>query len=113
LLIDRLQQMGVKVERPAELLGYSESADGIEARLRGADGAETSVRARFIAGCDGAHSKIREVMKSGFPGGTYGEVFYVADIDGEGPAFNGDLNVDLEDSDSLRFFPWRTRGGSG
>ncbi len=110
LLIDRLQQMGVKVERPAELLGYSESADGIEARLRGADGAETSVRARFIAGCDGAHSKIREVMKSGFPGGTYGEVFYVADIDGEGPAFNGDLNVDLEDSDFLAIFPLADKG---
>ena len=36
LLIDRLQQMGVKVERPTELLGYAESVDGTEARLRAA-----------------------------------------------------------------------------
>ncbi|MGZ5924547.1 MAG: FAD-dependent monooxygenase [Rhizomicrobium sp.] len=110
LLIDRLQQMGVKVERPTELLGYAESPDGIEARLRGPDGAETRVHAQFIAGCDGAHSKVREVMKSGFPGGTYGQVFYVADVDGDGPAFNGDLNVDLEDSDFLAIFPLADKG---
>jgi 2-polyprenyl-6-methoxyphenol hydroxylase-like FAD-dependent oxidoreductase len=110
LLIDRLQQMGVKVERPTELLGYAESAEGIEARLRGPDGAETRVHARFIAGCDGAHSKVRQVMKSGFPGGTYGQVFYVADVDGDGPAFNGDLNVDLEDSDFLAIFPLADKG---
>jgi 2-polyprenyl-6-methoxyphenol hydroxylase-like FAD-dependent oxidoreductase len=110
LLIDRLQLMGVKVERPTELVGYAEGVDGIEARLRGPDGAETKVRPRFIAGCDGAHSKVREVMKSGFLGGTYGQVFYVADVDGDGPAFNGDLNVDLEDADFLAIFPLADKG---
>jgi 2-polyprenyl-6-methoxyphenol hydroxylase-like FAD-dependent oxidoreductase len=110
LLVDRLQQMGVSVERSTELLGYTESADGIDARLRGPDGAETPVHARFIAGCDGAHSKVREVLKSGFPGGTYPQVFYVADVDGDGPAFNGDLNVDLEDADFLAIFPLADKG---
>ena len=66
--------------------------------------------ATFIAGCDGAHSKVREVMKSGFPGGTYGQVFYVADVEGDGAAFNGDLNVDLEDSDFLAIFPLADNG---
>jgi hypothetical protein len=78
--------------------------------LRGPDSAETRVHARFIAGCDGAHSKVREVMKSGFPGGTYSQVFYVADVDGEGPGFNGDLNIDLEDSDFLAIFPLADKG---
>ena len=41
LLIDRLQTLGVKVERTTELLGFSKDADGIEARLRGPDSAET------------------------------------------------------------------------
>lgn len=110
LLNDRLQQMGVKVERPVELLDYAEGADGIKARLRDPDGTESVTHARFIAGCDGAHSKVREVMKSGFPGGTYRQVFYVADVDGDGPAFNGDLNVDLEDSDFLAIFPLADKG---
>ena len=110
LLIDRLEKLGVKVERPVELLDYTERADGIEARLRGPDGSEGRTTAKFIAGCDGAHSKVREVMKSGFPGGTYPQVFYVADVEGDGLAFNGELNVDLEQSDFLAIFPLADKG---
>jgi 2-polyprenyl-6-methoxyphenol hydroxylase-like FAD-dependent oxidoreductase len=85
LLIDRLKKRGVKIERPVELLDYTERADGIEARLRGPGGTDGRAMAQFVAGCDGAHSKVRDVMKSGFPGGTYAQVFYVADVDGDGP----------------------------
>ncbi len=63
------------------------------------------MHAAFIAGCDGARSKVREVMGTGFPGGTYSQIFYVADVAGEGPPFNGDLNVDLDESDFLALFP--------
>ena len=98
------------VERSTELLDYTETGDGIQARLRSTDGVESQVTAKFIAGCDGAHSKVREVMKSDFPGGSYPQVFYVADVDGEGPAFNGDLNVELEDSDFLAIFPLADKG---
>ena len=105
LLIERLQDLGVQVERPTELLGYAEEGDHISAHLRGPDGAESVVTAAFIAGCDGARSKVREVMGTGFPGGTYPQTFYVADVVGEGLAFNGDLNVDLDESDFLAVFP--------
>jgi 2-polyprenyl-6-methoxyphenol hydroxylase-like FAD-dependent oxidoreductase len=110
LLIARLEEFGVKVERPVELLDYTERADGIEARLREPDGSESRTTAKFITGCDGAHSKVREVMRSGFPGGTYPQVFYVADVEGDGPAFNGDLNVELDESDFLAVFPLADRG---
>ena len=40
--------------------------------------------AAFIAGCDGATSTVREIMGTGFPGGTYPQIFYVADVEGEG-----------------------------
>jgi 2-polyprenyl-6-methoxyphenol hydroxylase-like FAD-dependent oxidoreductase len=63
------------------------------------------VRADFVASCDGARSKVREAMGTGFPGGTYSQIFYVADVEGGGPAFNGDLNVDLDQSDFLAIFP--------
>jgi hypothetical protein len=49
-------------------------------------------------------------MKSEFPGGTYGQVFYVADVDGDGAAFNADLNVDLEDADFFAIFPLADEG---
>ena len=105
LLIDHLQTMGIEVERPTELLGYREESGKVIAQIRGADGQEEEVTADYIAGCDGARSKVREVAGTGFPGGTYSNVFYVADVQGEGPAFNGDLNVELDESDFLAIFP--------
>jgi hypothetical protein len=32
-------------------------------------------------------------------------LFYVADVEGDGPAFNGELNVDLDEADFLAVFP--------
>jgi 2-polyprenyl-6-methoxyphenol hydroxylase-like FAD-dependent oxidoreductase len=93
LLIGRLEKLGVRVERPVELLDYSEGAKGVEARLRRSDQTVNRATAQFIAGCDGADSTVRSVMQSGFPGGTYAQVFCVADIEGAGVAFNGDLNA--------------------
>ena len=105
LLIERLHDLGVQVERSTELLGYAEEGDHISARLRGPDGGESTVTAAFIAGCDGAKSKVREIMGTGFPGGTYPQIFYVADVDWRRPAFNGDLNVDLDDIRLSRHLP--------
>ena len=110
LLIERLQDLGVQVERRTEFLGYAEEGDHISARLRRQDGGESVVTAAFIAGCDGARSKVREIMGTGFPGGTYPQTFYVADVAGEGLAINGDLNVDLNESDFLAIFPLAHEG---
>src|SRR6185436_3015982 len=57
------------------------------------------------AGCDGARSTVREVMGTGFPGGTYRQVFYVADVAATGPAINGELHGDLDEADFLAVFP--------
>ena len=35
-------------------------------------------------------SIVRETLKTGFPGGTYSDIFYVADVLGSGPATNGE-----------------------
>ncbi len=105
LLVDRLKALGVEVERSTEFIDFADHGDRIVARLRGPDGAERTVEAAYIAGCDGAHSKIREAIGAGYPGGTYPQIFYVADVAGEGPAFNGDLNVELDESDFLAVFP--------
>lgn len=105
LLIERLQHFGVEVQRQTELLGFSQDADTVTARLRHADGVEEVCEADYLAGCDGARSTVRKVLGIGFPGGTYEQVFYVADVDGTGPAFNGDLHVDLDEADFLAVFP--------
>src|SRR4051794_14667535 len=105
LLIGRLEQLGVHVERPVELIDFHEECDRVVARLRRADGSEETIAAAYIAGCDGAHSTVRNVLKIGFPGGTYEHMFYVADTAASGPVINGELHVALDETDFLAVFP--------
>jgi 2-polyprenyl-6-methoxyphenol hydroxylase-like FAD-dependent oxidoreductase len=104
LLIGRLEALGVPVERRTELIGFSEEGEHVSARLRGPD-KEHECTASYIAGCDGARSIVRETIGTGFPGGTYRQLFYVADVEAAGAAANGDLHVDLDEADFLGVFP--------
>jgi 2-polyprenyl-6-methoxyphenol hydroxylase-like FAD-dependent oxidoreductase len=110
LLIQHLSERGVKVERPTQLMGFTDKGTHIEARLRHKDGSEEAVEAAFIAGCDGARSAVRETLKLGFPGGTYSHIFYVADVEASGPVMNGELNVALDDAEFLAIFPLKGNG---
>ena len=110
LLIDRLQALGVAVERRTELVGFADAGDRILACLRGSDGHEESCEAQYIAGCDGARSIVRETIGTGFPGGTYRQIFYVADVEAGGPAVDGELHVDLDEADFLAVFPLAGQG---
>ena len=110
LLIDRLAAMGVTVERQTEFLGFEDRGTHVAARLRGPDGSEQVCEADYIAGCDGARSRMREALGAGFPGGTYAHLFYVADAVGNGPVMNGELHVALDENDFLAAFPMRGPG---
>ncbi|VVN24981.1 3-(3-hydroxy-phenyl)propionate/3-hydroxycinnamic acid hydroxylase [Pseudomonas fluorescens] len=110
LLIERLHGLGVQVERSTTLESFDETGDGITARLRLPDGQQESCQACYIAGCDGARSIVRKGLDSGFPGGTYQQIFYVADVQASGPALNGELHLDLDDADFLAVFPMDAQG---
>jgi 2-polyprenyl-6-methoxyphenol hydroxylase-like FAD-dependent oxidoreductase len=110
LLIERLEALGVAVERRTELTGFTNEENGITARLRGPDGQEHDCKASYIAGCDGARSIVRDIIGTGFPGGTYRQIFYVADVEAAGPALNGELHVDLDEADFLGVFPLAGQG---
>jgi 2-polyprenyl-6-methoxyphenol hydroxylase-like FAD-dependent oxidoreductase len=110
LLIARLAALGVTVERRTELLSFREEGGGVTARLRAPDGREETCEAAYIAGCDGARSIVRETIGTGFAGGTYRHLFYVADVEASGPAVNGELNADIDEADFLAVFPLADKG---
>jgi len=110
LLVAKLESFGVSVERQTELLHFSEQAGGVTARLRGADGSESDCEVTYLAGCDGARSKVRETIGTGFPGGTYEHLFYVADVEAKGAAADGELHVDLDEADFVAVFPLAGEG---
>jgi len=105
LLIERLVELGVAVERRTELTGFTDSGSSVRVELRTPEGKSESAEARYLAGCDGAHSVVRQGLGMGFQGGTYRQVFYVADIEGAGAPINGELHVDLDEADFLAVFP--------
>jgi 2-polyprenyl-6-methoxyphenol hydroxylase-like FAD-dependent oxidoreductase len=104
LLIEALTRLGVRVERPVELMDLKDDGTTVAARLQGPAG-ETQHEAAYLCGCDGARSRVREIIGSGFPGGTYQQVFYVADVEASGAPIDGELHVDLDESDFLAIFP--------
>ena len=110
LLIERLERLGVSVERGTELVSFTDEGERVIARLRGPAGQDETCEANYIAGCDGAHSTVRDTIGTGFPGGTYRQVFYVADVEAAGPPLNGELHVDLDEADFLGVFPLAGKG---
>jgi 2-polyprenyl-6-methoxyphenol hydroxylase-like FAD-dependent oxidoreductase len=107
LLVHHLEELGVHVERSTELVTFVESAAGVHATLKGPGGTESSSDATYIAGCDGARSKVREALGIGFPGGTYAEFFYVADVEATGPIDTRELYGALDGLDFVAVFPMR------
>jgi 2-polyprenyl-6-methoxyphenol hydroxylase-like FAD-dependent oxidoreductase len=110
LLIARLEALGVRVERRTELLGFEQGPDGVRAQIRREGEAPETVEAAYVAGCDGARSTVRETIGAGFPGGTYRQIFYVADVEAAGPPMDGELHVDLDEADFLAVFPMSGEG---
>src|SRR5262249_18104296 len=110
LLIARVDAWGVRVERRTELVRFEQHSEKVRAVLKRPEGSEEICEAAYLAGCDGAQSTVREVLATGFPGGTYSGLFYVADVDAAGPAADGEIHVDLEEADFLGVFPLKGAG---
>lgn len=110
VLIERLREVGVTIERRVELLRFEDRGDGVRARLRRADGTEETCEAAYIAGCDGAHSTVRDGLAIDFPGGTYAHLFYVADVEARGAAMDGQLHAALDEAEYLVVFPLKGEG---
>jgi 2-polyprenyl-6-methoxyphenol hydroxylase-like FAD-dependent oxidoreductase len=112
LLAEHLEQMGVLVERETELLDFTQRDGHVEIRLRGPGGKEEICEAMFLAGCDGARSPVRHLTGATFEGGTYDQLFYVADVKTVGGPADGEIHIALDDADFLALFSY-SNDGSG
>jgi 2-polyprenyl-6-methoxyphenol hydroxylase-like FAD-dependent oxidoreductase len=105
VLIDRLREAGVTVERRLQLVDVKDEGDRVRARLRHSDRTEEICETLYLAGCDGASSTVRDRLGIGFPGGTYDHLFYVADVEARAPAGDGQLHGTLDEAEFLLVFP--------
>ncbi|MFF9913862.1 FAD-dependent monooxygenase [Streptomyces sp. NPDC013457] len=81
LLEEYVAGLGTVIERGTELLSFAQDADGVTARLRIASGAEEELRARFLVGCDGAHSTVRKGLGLSYEGGAFPEEYMLGDVE--------------------------------
>ena len=109
LLTERLAAAGVSVDWATELVSFRDDGEAVRAVLR-RGGSEETVTVKYLAGCDGARSAVRHGLGVGFPGGTYDQMFFVADADATGVTANGDINVCLGTRTLLLVFPIRSTG---
>ena len=84
LLRDRVLELGGRIERGVELTDVRQDADVAHAVLTAADGRTSTTTARFVVGCDGAHSRVRKAAGISFDGEAYDQDWVLADVLAEG-----------------------------
>jgi 2-polyprenyl-6-methoxyphenol hydroxylase-like FAD-dependent oxidoreductase len=105
VLADHLESCGVTIERRVELVAFQQNPNGLTCALRHEDGRDESIRARYLAGCDGAHSTVRKAADIPFEGGAYLQNFALGDVEADGPLVPGGINVFALGRGLAVFFP--------
>src|SRR4051812_43517256 len=104
---ERLHALGSAVRWNTELVALEQRADRVVATLKMPDGTTRTLEAAWVAGCDGAHSAVRELNAIRFPGAPYEQVFFVADVEMTGTMVPDEVNVYLWKTGFHLFFPMR------
>lgn len=79
-LHEHLRAKGIDVEWGSELTGFEQHADGVECFIQRQPGHCMTVRARYLVGCDGADSRVRDIAGIAFPGSAYRSVIMIGDV---------------------------------
>ena len=83
-LDQRFAELGGSVLRGVRLLDLIPEFPGSAATVVDANGELRVINARFVAGCDGVHSRVRQQLGIEFPGSSPEQMFAVADVRLEG-----------------------------
>jgi 2-polyprenyl-6-methoxyphenol hydroxylase-like FAD-dependent oxidoreductase len=95
VLDDFARQLGAEIRSGQEVVGLSQDDATVTADVRGPDGPDR-VTSRYLVGCDGASSRVRDLAGIPFPGITYPEVQRLAQVtvpEGVTLLENGDIDV--------------------
>jgi len=95
LLDERARELGAEIRRGHEVVGVSQNDTTATAEVQGPAG-PYRVTAQYLVGCDGGHSRVRDLAGIAFPGTTYPEVNRLAQAtlpDSVTVLDNGDIDV--------------------
>jgi 2-polyprenyl-6-methoxyphenol hydroxylase-like FAD-dependent oxidoreductase len=81
VLDQRLESLGVAIERGVDVVDIDQDAGGVELRVRRAgERRERTLVAGWVVGCDGAHSIVRRRLGVAFDGDDYGQDWLMAEV---------------------------------
>jgi 2-polyprenyl-6-methoxyphenol hydroxylase-like FAD-dependent oxidoreductase len=110
-LRDKLAELGGRVERRRQLRNIEERDNGIVADIENlASGHVEQVHAKWLVGCDGAHSAVRTLLQLPFKGKDYPDQFVQADVYLEGDLPEGLMTLWLNDQGLLAAIPFQEPG---
>lgn len=105
ILLDGLYERGVEVEREVLLTGFEQCPDRVEATLRHKDGTEEVCRTRWLVGCDGVKSTVRDLLGLGFGGDDYADDWVLCDAKLEWPLPRNEMTFSSAEDGILGVFP--------
>ena len=97
----RVADLGGEIVWGREVTAATQDGDGVRVGL--ADGGQS--RVGWLVGCDGAHSRVRELAGVGFPGVPLAERFLLADVHADLPLPRHSISVWLDGASVFGAFP--------
>jgi len=97
----RVSELGGQIEWGREVTAVEQDPHGVTASL--ADGGQG--RAGWLVGCDGAHSRVRQLAGVGFPGVPLAERFLLVDVHADLPLARHSIYVWLAGDSVFGAFP--------
>ena len=84
ILLQRLQSLGGAVQRPCDVVAVRPGEQDVQVQFKSGVELKT-VHTKWVVGCDGMHSLVREQASIPFIGGDYEESFVLADVEMDWP----------------------------
>jgi 2-polyprenyl-6-methoxyphenol hydroxylase-like FAD-dependent oxidoreductase len=103
ILVDRLAEVGISIERGVEFRDLHQVADFVTSTLGTAAG-EVRIRSKYVVGCDGAHSAVRRSSGIRFSGTAFPQTFVIADLEAD-QLETGRVHAYLSAEGMMFFFP--------
>ncbi|MCA1607594.1 MAG: FAD-dependent monooxygenase, partial [Acidobacteria bacterium] len=101
-----MQSHGRDVLWGTELNSFSQNESRVTARV-GGNGSPQTIEGKYLVGCDGPRSPVRNVLGLSFEGSTFERLFYVADVQIDWKFSHDALHGCLTRNAVVAFFPLR------
>jgi len=105
ILGEHLHRQNVEIERGTSLISFEQSELEVCAQISLPNGKREEVHADWLVGCDGAHSRVRDLLNLQFAGKTYDLHFLLGDVHVESSLLEDKAHIFGRADGLFGFFP--------